>query len=381
MSRGLPILARADCRGMAMAAAVCLLSVSVWPAFGRETPLKHDFSAGATSPNDRLPLYVRDAAAQKKVRRSAAPSKRIVLAPRFVPGSVVRYQMEVRTTTEGHRTGLVEDPQAPSQLELTWVAVARMEVLSVEQDAAGHPPGRIRFRTTYEKSQATSRSDTYDPAAAGMEAQYRQLEGRTIQFTLDASGKVTDVEGLKEVAPDEKAAGAAREWLSQLAVGASLPKEGIVPGQKWTSQQPSASAPLAGIVWRTESTYLRDEKCRPTDLAGDIPVADLYAYETCAVILTRFAIAQPHAPRDPTPEEYRKNGLRTAGRWAGSGESLSYVSLRTGQLVSVTQSGAEEMDLRVSTADGNSAVRYAGRVRSQSQLTLLPDAPLTPSKK
>ncbi len=98
------------------------------------------------------------------------------------------------------------------------------------------------------------------------------------------------------------------------------------------------------------------------------------AGETCAVILTRYEITQPHPPRDATPEDYRKRGLRTAGRWTGSGESLSYVSLRTGWVVSVTQSGTEEMDLTVSTADGSSGVRYAGRVRSQSQVTLLSEA-------
>jgi hypothetical protein len=37
------------------------------------------------------------------------------------------------------------------------------------------------------------------------------------------------------------------------------------------------------------------------------------------------------------------------------------------------------MDVTVSTADGESSVHYAGRVRSQSQITLLPDpAPAAP---
>ena len=329
-----------------------------------------------------------------RVRRAAEPPQRVVLAPQFVPGRVLRYQMEIRTTTEGRRTGLVEDPQAPTQLEMTWAAIVRVEVLGGETtpiksgpDASGQPgnpsgarsrnpsgAGWIRLRTTYEKSTATARSDTFDPEAATIEEQYGKLAGRTILFTLDAHGKVIDVEGLQEILSDERAANAAREWIGQLALGAALPKEGIVPGQKWSLEQPATSAPIAGTVWRSESTYLRDERCRPATPAGALAPNDVLAYETCAVILSRYAMLQPHPLRDPTPEEYRKNSLRTAGKWTGSGESLSYVSLRTGWVVSVTQSGTQDLDVTVSTAAGESRVRYAGSVRSQSQITLLPES-------
>ncbi len=309
-----------------------------------------------------------------QARRSAQPPQRVQLAPRFVPGTVLRYQIEFRTTTEGHRTGLVEDPQAPSTLELTWGAVVRIEVLPAASDAAG-AGGRTRLRTTYEKSAATARSDTFDPEGAAMQEQYRKLEGRTIEFAVDAQGNVSDVKGPQQVPADEQAASAAREWLGRLTAGASLPQGGIVPGQKWSSEQPSVSAPLAGLVWRTESTYLRDERCRPFEGPGAPAAGDSPAGQMCAVILTRFEVKQPHALRDPTPEDYRRRGLRTAGKWGGSGESLSYVSLHTGWVVSITQSSTEEMNVTVSTTDGESGVRYAGRVLSQSQITLLPETP------
>jgi len=316
----------------------------------------------------------------------AAQPQPVRLVPQFVPGRVFRYQMEFRTTTESRRTGLVEDPQAASQLEVSWGAVVQVEVLSTASALASSGVGSsnagtvggAHLRTTYQKVVATARSDTYDPAAAAMAEQYRKLEGRAITFTLGLDGKVGDVQGLDETVVDPRAAEAAREWLGQLAVGAAGPREGIAPGQKWSSELPATSAPIAGLIWRTESTYLRDERCRapanpaaPADAqasAGSSPA------EPCAVILTRFEIAQPRPLRDPTPEEYRKRGLRTAGKWSGSGETLSYVSLRTGWVVSITQSGTEEMDVTVSTADGESSVRYAGRVRSQSQITLLPES-------
>jgi hypothetical protein len=260
------------------------------------------------------------------------------------------------------------------------------EVLGVASDASVHPSrpsaagagGQTRLRTTYEKSVATARSDTFDPEGATIEEQYRKLEGRTIQFTLDAQGKVSEVEGLAEILADEKAARAAREWLAQLAMGASFPKEGIVPGQKWSSEQPAPSAPIAGVFWRTESTYLRNERCRPATGTGAVAAAGPFPEEACAVILTRLEITQPRALRDPTPEEYRQHGLRTTGKWSGSGESLSYVSLCSGWVVSITKSGTEEMDVTVSAADGESMVRYAGRVRTQSQVTLLPESPAAP---
>jgi len=277
--------------------------------------------------------------------------------------------MEFRTTSENRRTGLIEDPQAASQLEISWGAVTRVEVLGVQPDPSGRA-GRARLRTTYEKSVATVRSDTFDPEGAAIEEQYRKLEGRAIQFTLDAQGKVSEVEGLQDIFADEKAASAVREWLGQLAVGASAPKEGVVSGQKWSTEQPATSAPIAGTLWRAESTYLRDEPCRA---AAGAAATDSLSGETCAVILTRFQMTQPRPLRDPTPEDYRKRGLRTAGKWSQSGESLSYISLRTGWVVSITQSATQEMNLTVSTADGESSVRYVGRVRSQSQITLLPE--------
>jgi len=313
-------------------------------------------------------------------RRAAQPPQKARLAPQFVPGQVFRYQMDFRTTTESRRTGVVEDPQAAAQLEISWGGIIRVDVLSVESAPAPSGrgngtagiPSRARLRTTYEKVDATAHSDAYDPEAAAIAEQYRKLEGRAITFTLGADGKVSTIEGLDEIVADPRAAEAARDWLSQLAVGASAPQGGIMPGQKWSSELPATGAPVAGLFWRTDSTYLRNERCRT--LENPAAFASLPSAESCAVILTRFEIVQPRPLRDPTPEEYRRRGLRTAGKWRGSGETLSYVSLRSGWVVSVTQSGTEEMDVTISLANGASSVRYAGRVRSQSQITLLPES-------
>jgi hypothetical protein len=137
--------------------------------------------------------------------------------------------------------------------------------------------------------------------------------------------------------------------------------------------------PLAGLTWRTDSTYLRNEPCHPAT-PGGIPAT--IGADSCAVILSDLALDAKHVPKDATPEDYRRNGLRTSGSWTGSGESLTYVSLDSGWVVSTTQSGAEQMDVTV-LKPGENSMRYSGTVRTRSSVSLLmPDlaAPGDPPK-
>ncbi len=330
-------------------------------------------------------LLLSFAGAQKKApEKSQAKSQknniatsppRVSLSPRFSPGQSYRYAMEFETTTATSQSGLAKDPQGPSKLVITWDATILLEVLPTEASA----PGSIRLRTTYEKSTAHVTSDTFDPAAAATEEQYQKLEGKAVEFTLDASGKVISVSGLPEIVDGEKAVQAAREWIAQLDTGSGAPAGGVTVGQTWSSEQP-ASLPVAGMVWRTESEYLRDEVCHPPN--PEAPPAPSSAEsaanpeppETCAVILTRLNLVRPKPVRNSTPEEYRKSGVQTAGKWEGSAQSLSYISLRTGLAVSVTQTGTEEMHVTLTTQH-NASMRYAGTILSRSQVALVADDP------
>jgi len=303
------------------------------------------------------------ASAQAPATSPAAP-QRVRLAPQFVPGQTFRYQLEYRTTTESRRTGLVADPQAPSQLEITWSAQVRLEILPAEPPA----PGAVRLRATYERSAATARSDIFDPAGDALARQFIRMEGLSLECTRTADGKAGNFHGL-ETLGDPKAVAAAQDLLTQISSGVGGLAREVTPGESWSFEQPAAGSPLLGLVWRTESTYLRNEPCRPA-----LPLDA----EPCAVILTKLEMSQPRTVRDPTPDDYRARGLRTSGTWNGTGESLSYISLRTGWVVSSTQSGSEEMDVTVSSAVAETSVRYAGRVRSQSQLSLLPQ-PVAPA--
>lgn len=306
----------------------------------------------------------------KQKKEAAAP--RVSLAPRFTVGQTLRYEMEFETTTATSRSGIVSDPQGPSSSVVDWNATVRIEVL---------PPGRattggVRLRTTYEKSTAAIHSDSFDPAADETRAQYQKLEGKAIEFALGADGKVKSVSGLEGLVDDEKAAQSARRWVDQFSASVGAPPGGVVPGQTWSTEQPAESLPLAGLVWRSNAEYLRSEPCHPPN--PELPAAagaaesaaDTQAKEICAVILTKLDLVRPKAVRDPTPEEFRKSGMQTAGKWSGSGQSLMYVSLATGLVVSVTQTGEEEMDVTLTKSHGAS-IRYAGTITSRSHVALV----------
>ncbi len=328
---------------------------------------------------------------------------RTSLKPKLQVGDVMRYRIELQTTSQTTHTGAVLDPQGPSELVVTWDAIVRLEVINapvapntstpvhapISGTPQGTPPakaaaaiaqqrgsaipevaGPMRIRTTYEKSSATIQSDTPDPAAAGIEQQYAQLDGRSIEFTLGSDGHISDIRGLEDIVAGENARSAAEQWMAQLSGNASAPARGIVPGESWGSQQAASSIPLAGLIWRTDSSYLRNEACQAANPAGNNMVA---GGESCALILSRLALVSGHSARDATPEEYRHKGLHTKGAWTGEGESLSYISLKSGWVVSVTQTGTEKMDVSISNTAGFS-VRYAGTVRTRSQLSLLPAA-------
>jgi hypothetical protein len=310
----------------------------------------------------------------KREQKGGAASPRVSLTPRFVPGETFRYEMEFETTTETSRSGLAADPQGPSSLVVDWDATVRMEVLPTDAST----PGGIRLRTTYEKSAASVRSDTFDPAADQTIEQYHKLEGKVVEFTLDAGGKVKYVAGVEGIADSEKASQSAREWIAQLSASVGAPPGGVSVGQTWSSEQPADSLPIAGLVWHTDSEYLRNESCHPPN--PDVPAtpgasdsaANSQPAADCAVILANLNLVRSKSTRDPTPPDFRKNGVTSAGKWNGSAQSLLYVSLATGMVVSVTQSGTEQMDVTL-TSNRNTSMRYAGTISSRSQVALVAD--------
>jgi hypothetical protein len=305
-------------------------------------------------------------------KRGGTAAGRVSLSPRFIPGQTFRYQMEFETTTNTSRSGLGTDPQGPTSLVVNWDAMVRTEVLSADVNT----PGGIRLRTTYEKSAATVSTDSFDPAATETTDQYRKLEGKVVEFTLDPVGKVKSVAGLEGIVDTEKASQSARDWISQLSASAGAPPGGVMIGQTWISEQPADSLPIAGLIWRTNSTYLRNEPCHPVN--AEIPHAEVLVDSTaispltmdCAVILANLNLVRGKGSHDATPPDLRKNGVQSEGKWEGAGQSLLYVSLASGMVVSVTQTGTEQMDVKL-TSNHNTSMHYAGTITSRSQIALV----------
>ena len=310
----------------------------------------------------------------------AAPAaNRIHLTPKFVSGETLRYQIDTNTVTTGKATSPIADPEAASKFNQSANLIVRLEVLDVKPDPDGSA-ARVRLRATYEKSSATSESDSYDSGAAALQEQYDKLQGRSLQFTIEPDGKVTSVTGFDDVLTNPSAASSMQAWMDGLSSSAKFPKEGIEVGQKWTNDRPLENTPLAGLTFHTESTYLRDEPCpgpsvavAPAANAAASSVAPDAVGSTCATILTKFEIFRHgSAHGDATPDSYLHNGLRTSGTWTGAGESLDSVSLSNGMVVRSTQTGKQDMDFSITSAASGSKMHYSGHVDSRSEIALLP---------
>jgi hypothetical protein len=318
----------------------------------------------------------------------AGVGERLHLNPKFTVGQVLRYQISTRTTTTSNTTTPIVNAQGASQLKQTLLLQLRIEVLSVQPGTSGSV-GTVRLRSTYEKANATSETDAYDPGAAALVDQFNKLEGRAVEFTIDSEGKVSHVAGLDDLLANPVASSTVRSSMSGLSPGALFPKEGIVIGQKWSNEQPLENTPLAGLVRRTESTYVREETVAtpaapdasstasssaptPNDSVvanGKAPASNA----ACAVIVTKFEILRHGAAHgDTTPPDYVHNGLRTSGTWTGSGESLDIISMATGFVVRSTQTASQNMDFEIVSPSTGSKIHYVGQVETQSEITLLP---------
>jgi hypothetical protein len=321
----------------------------------------------------------------------ASPAgERLHLRPKFIVGQILRYQIITRTTTTSNTTTPIVNAEGASQLKQTLLMQLRIDVLAVDPGANG-APGTVRLRATYEKASATSESDTFDPDAATLVDQFDKLEGRAVEFTIDADGKLSHVAGLDNLLANPIASNTVRSSMAGLSASALFPKEGIAIGQKWTNERPLENTPLAGLSWRTESTYVRDESvpastsddaatpatantnaasqstgttASPTAPAADTP---------CAIIVTKFQIFRHGSEHgDATPPDYIHNGLRTSGTWTGSGQSLDSISLTTGLVVRSTQTTTQNMDFEILSPTTGSKIHYVGQVETESHVSLLP---------
>jgi len=301
----------------------------------------------------------------------AAPSRRVRFAPKFVEGESRLYPKDMRTVSTGNTTTPIANPEGETKVSQTISLLARLDVLGAANQGT-LASGQSRLRATYEKSRAQSESDALNPDAPSLEDQYAKLEGGSIEFTLMPDGHLANITGLEDLFPNRSQTDPILSWISALSTGNSIPGNGIALGQKWSDERSLEGWPLTGLSWRTESTYLRDDVCAQAGaITGEQPETK-GAPGSCAVLLTRFEIVHRGSSQaDATPDDYRRNGLRTSGTWTGSGESLNTISLATGLLESATQTSTQNMDYQITSASSGSRIHHVGQVQSQSEIRLV----------
>ncbi len=303
----------------------------------------------------------------------------IRLIPKLNVGQIFRYEVETRTTTSSKTSTPILNPEGGSQSSQSISLLVRLDVLRADAPTNTGAAGVLRLRATYEKSQAKSQADAYDPTAPSLDDPYNRLEGHAVEFTIQPGGGVTDIKGLDNVLQNPSEADPILSWAKALSSGSGAPEKGIAMGQKWTSERTVTGMPFSDLIWRSDFTYLRNEPCDPS-AGADQPVSkspsgskSTAAPASCAVILTRFQILRHGSPRsDATPPDYVHNGLRTSGKWEGSGESLDSISLVSGLLVRSTQNSTQDVDYEITSAASGSAIHQVGHATIESEIKLIP---------
>jgi hypothetical protein len=311
--------------------------------------------------------------------------QRIRLVPRFTVGETFRYQVDTRTTISSKTTTPILNPEGGSKSSQSISLLVRLDVLPSAAPTQAGAAAPVRLRATYEKSEAKSQADAYDPAAPSLDDPYNRLEGHSIEFTIHPGGAVTDIKGLEEVFPNPSEVDPILSWAKAFSSGPGAPGKGITVGQKWNSERAVAGMPFSDLIWRSDSTYLRNESCDLSAGVDSSAAANSVASksgavpESCAVVLTHFQILRRGSPRsDATPPDYLHNGLRTSGNWLGSGESLDSISLVTGLLVRSTQNSTQDVDYEITSASSGSAIHQVGHATTESEIKLVPVAQSTP---
>lgn len=287
-----------------------------------------------------------------------ARSERRKFFPQLRPGQTLDYLISFQSGRDINTQSNVIVPNLPGAGSVTVLATLRVEVLPTQH-------GAVRLRTFLKPlspAPGTPSAQTPSPPSA-------------VEFDLNGDGSVSQVAGLDALPVDQQAAW--REWLARFAASLTFPKNGVKAGETWESEEPeTAPSPIAGLVWRKKSQYVRDEPCLEAHRAaqGDFTEA-ISATQTCAVILTTAVLRQKSPAKDATPEDYKLNRLRTSGTAAGKNQSILYISRATGLLMRSSETAAQSMSVTISLAGGGSQVHYDVSAQSNARVLFVQQAP------
>jgi hypothetical protein len=290
---------------------------------------------------------------------AAPPNNRVDLSPKLQPGQIITYAITYRTDKQTKTRSSVVIGQAPAEPITEVHALLRLEILS---GASPNPRAVIHARSSLSAfdsdGAAQQRSDSAAPAP-------------TIEFSILPDGRIDQLTGLDSLSPDQQQAW--RQWASRFAAAAVFPRGGIKLSQKWKSQEPEKSpSPIAALTWLRESTYVRNDPCRPLRLndRGDL-IESEQPPDICAVILTTASLKQQSPAKDTTPDDFRVRQLRTSGTARGNNKTILYISLKTGLVVRSSDDADQAMSVTIAKADGSNRVHYDVEAKSTAQLQLV----------
>jgi hypothetical protein len=315
------------------------------------------------SPTTRIFVFVLASAAF--TQSMSGKNDRVHLTPQLLPGQklayLVSYQLD-RTVKAQSRYKAPDQPEG----KLTLQSVLHVEIL--DRKASGFRL-RSQFSSSADpKSEAPGSTTQNAPAPSpGQKA----APPNWVEFVLANDGSVSSLTGLEKLAPVEQLAW--REWIARFAAAMVYPKNGVKSGEKWDSDEPeTAPSPIAGLAWKRNSQYVRDEPCPEATRTNAGDLADsTNKSETCAVILTTATLKQNSSPKDSTPEDYKLNHLKTSGTATGKNQTILYISRKTGLLMRSSESDQQSMDVTVALADASNEVHYNIVAESHARLLFL----------
>ncbi len=297
-----------------------------------------------------------------------AGDRRINLLPRLQLSQTITYLIRFQSDKTVKTESKVVAPMAPNAAQIDAHGLLRVEILDVQRQgskAAIHARGRFLALDSgvWLKRPGDKKPD--------WDKQRVDPHGESIDFTISPDGSVNEIKGLDTLFPEQQQAW--QQWVARFALAWTLPADGMKFGEKWKSEQAEqAGAPIAGLHWARESSYVRDEPCQASQLSimGDVS-ASSGPPDTCAVLLTTATLKQKSSSKDATPEDFKLHELRTMGTAKGAGEIITYISLKSGLVVRATEETSQFMDVVVAKADGSNRVHYNVDAKSHSEVLLV----------
>ena len=297
-----------------------------------------------------------------------AGDRRINLLPRLQLSQTITYLIRFQSDKTVKTESKVVAPMAPNAAQIDAHGLLRVEILDVQRQgskAAIHARGRFLALDSgvWLKRPGDKKPD--------WDKQRVDPHGKSIDFTISPDGSVNEVKGLDTLFPEQQQAW--QQWVARFALAWTLPADGMKFGEKWKSEQAEqAGAPIAGLHWARESSYVRDEPSQASQLSimGDVS-ASSGPPDTCAVLLTTATLKQKSSSKDATPEDFKLHELRTMGTAKGAGEIITYISLKSGLVVRATEETSQFMDVVVAKADGSNRVHYNVDAKSHSEVLLV----------